>query len=515
MAISTLNSTSTDSTAVSTLKGMTTNPDNSGQTMNSGSTTALSINNMLNLRQKWRRPGRTLLLSFTESHATQRQPQTTASLVDNFDSAGALLSRTVIDESIRQSSVTDGLGASAAYTEPLKPGHLLDWSYRVDRSVSRSDRSGYDYDSAKGVFDLPDSAGSNHFTTTNTIQRLGMGYDVTEGKYQYQLGLGLQFSELDNRNRTLDSTLRLRQTNWYPRANLIYTAGQGRSFNIQYNANTTSPTLDQLQPVTDPTNPFLIKLGNPRLEQQLTHNVGLAYNAFDTRSFRNWQLALDGSYSEHAIVPATTVLAGGIQQQQYVNADGVWTLSGNMSFGFPLGDQKKGNASVAVNGRYGRGVSIVNGLQQIEGTPGGGLTGKLNLHPGASLFAEASGVIIYTENRYSANPAQNTAAWSQHYTVELTYLLPAAVTLSTYYSLALTSGTLPAPAVSVWNASIAKDLGRRRRWQARLSGLGLLNNTKNVSQTMNAGTLSTVQTNIPGRVVLATLVWRVSKFQKR
>jgi len=503
----------TDSTNVATLKGAGGYPVNNGQTLNRGHSTNISVNNSLNFRQTWRKPGRTLLIGLSQNSSRQEQPQTTYSLVNNYDSTGMLRSRTLIDQAIRQTSGSDGYGAQVTYTEPLKKGHLLDWDYTFNRTIGRNDRTSMDYDSLTGSYDLPDAVTTNHFTNTNTIQRLGMGYNATVGKYQYQIGIAGQFSELDNANRTNDSVLRLRQTNWYPRASLIYSSGSGRSLNLQYSAATKSPTLQELQPVADPTNPFLIRVGNPDLKQELTHRLGASYNIFNTHSFRNLQLHLDGTYSQNAIVSSTTIMAGGIQQQESVNTNGVWNVSGNLNYGFPLGDQKKGNGSIGLNGRYGRGVSIVNGVQDITFSPGAGATGKLNFHPVEELFVEAQGMVGFTASHYSANPLQKTGAWTQHYSLQASYLFPGAVGLSTFYSLRLTTGSLPAPPVSVWNASAYKDIGRRRDFQLRLSAFGLLNNTRNTSQSMSPGVLSTTQTNIPGRIFLLSLVWHFKQFQ--
>ena len=505
-------SNATDSTQVSALKLSGQYPVNQGQTINSSRSNQWQISNQLNFRQRWRKPGQTLLIGLTQTTSRQRQPQTTYSQVDNYDSAGHLTGRTKIDQAIGQTSANDAYGVQLTYTHPVTKGHLLDWTYRLDRTVSRSDRSSHDYDSATGAYDLPDAVTSNHFTTTNTIQRLGIGYNVSSGRVQYQLGLAAQVAELDNLNRSSDSTLKLRQTNWYPRASLIYTPVAGRSLSLQYGAATTSPTLQQLQPVADPTNPFFIRVGNPDLEQQLTHHVSAMYNAFEPHHFHNWQIGMDGTYSEHAIVAATSVLAGGIQQQRFVNVNGEWNASTHLSYGFPLGDQRKGNGSISLGGQYGRGVNIVNGVENFVRSPGGSASGKLNFHPVADLFIEANGSLGVSANRNSVNPLQNTVGWTQRYSLQASYTLPWALTVSSFYSLQLVSGTLPAPPVSLWNASAWKEIGRRRQVQVRISAFGLLNNTKNTSQSVGVGTLSTTQTNIPGRVLLLSAIWHFRKF---
>ncbi len=122
----TASSNESDSTAVSTLKPAGSYLDNQGRTVNGSHSRELSLNNQLNYRWRDRRPGRTLFISLSESHDRQQQPQTTGSLVNNFDSTGGLLSKTLIDQSILQKANNDGFGGSVAYTEPFSPGHLLD-----------------------------------------------------------------------------------------------------------------------------------------------------------------------------------------------------------------------------------------------------------------------------------------------------------------------------------------------------------------------------------------------------
>jgi Outer membrane protein beta-barrel family/Carboxypeptidase regulatory-like domain len=510
----TASSNETDSTAVSTLKPSHTYLENQGVTVNGSQTSTFNLNNNLNFRWRGHTPGRTIFVAIDESHTHQDQPQTTYSLVNNLDSLGNLLLPTLINQHIAQTALTNGYSGSVAYTEPLKPGHLLDLSYRVNHSISRSDRASTDFDSLTGHYDLPDSGTSNHFTAYNTIQRFGVGYNVTEGKLRYQLGLALQFSELDNRNRTVDSTLLIRQTNWYPRASLLYSPGHGRSLHVDYSANTTAPSIQQLQPVADPTNPFLIKLGNPGLLQQLTHNLNFNYNSLNTHTFENWQATIQGSYSEHAITTSTTVLSGGIQQVQYINVNGVWNSSGDLTYGFPLGDQRKGNSSLSLRGSYGRNVSGVNGALDVTATLGWGASWKLNLHPTNRLFIESQAAVSFTGNHYSLSPMQDASTWLQVYALDASYSFPWSVTLSSFYHLQVTGaqGSLPVQAVSLWNGAVYKDLGRKRNAQVRLSVFGILNTTHNVSQSTGANFVSTVQSNLPGRVLLLSFVWHFRKF---
>jgi len=510
----TSSNSSQDTVGISTQKSGPAWLSNQGHTKNDSHSDSYSINNTLNFRRRWRLPGRTLFVSLAQSYDHQDQPATTYSLINYFDSTGKQLQHTLINQASGQLSKNDSYGASVSYTEPIKPGHVLDFTYRLNRSTSRSDKQSFDFDSASGKYDIPDTLTTNHFINYNTIQRLSTGYNATDGKYRYQLGLTLQMSDLDDHNLTTKTSINQHQINWYPRASLIYTPEKGKTINIQYSANTTSPTIQQLQPLPDLTNPFLVHIGNPNLLQQLTHNFNASYTGFNSRNFRNLQFALQGDLSQHQITPATTVMSGGVQQIQYVNVDGVWHLSSNLTYGFPIGDQRKGNSSLGVHLRYGRDVSFVNGQQNITKGIGWGSNLKLNFHPMERLFIEALGSVDYTGSLYSIYPNQNTKTWLQNYSLDASFELPGAVTLASNYSLQVTGsqGTLPSRSVALWNASVYKDFLRDRSLQIRFSAFGILNTVNNFTQTVGLNYVETRQANLPGRILLLSLTYRFRHF---
>jgi hypothetical protein len=503
-----------DTVGISTQKSGASYLSNLGNTDNSNHSDGYSINNTLNFRRRWRRPGRTLFASFTQSYQRQDQPARLSSLVNSFDSSGALTRHTLTDQSSGQLSTGNSYGASLSYTEPLSPGHVLDLSYHLTRSTSHSDRQSFDYDSLTGKYDIPDTITTNHFINYNTVHRISTGYNATEGKYRYQLGLTLQLSDLDDHNLTGKTSISQHQVNWYPRASLLYTPQKGKSINLVYSANTTSPTIQQLQPLPDLTNPFLVRLGNPGLLQELTHNLNATYTAFNSHSFRNLQIGLNGDYSEHTITASTTVLSGGIQQLQYVNVDGVWHINSHITYGFPLGDQKKGNSSVSMHLRYGRDLSLVNGTEDVTSGIGVGGSMKLNYHPADKLFVEANAGVDYTSSLYSIYPTQNTMTWMQNYGLDASYELPWAVTIASNYNLQVTGrqGSLPAKGVALWNASLYKDFLRNRSGQIRLSAFGLLNTPNNYTQTTGLNYVETRQANLPGRIFLLSFIYRFHHF---
>jgi hypothetical protein len=130
------------------------------------------------------------------------------------------------------------------------------------------------------------------------------------------------------------------------------------------------------------------------------------------------------------------------------------------------------------------------------------------------LFVEGVASVNYTNTQYSVNPGQNTNTWLQNYSIDASYELPGAFTLASNYSLQVTGpqGALPSRSVALWNATIYKDLLRNRSLQIRFSAFGLLNTVSNFSQTIGINYKETSQTNLPGRILLLSLIYRFRHF---
>jgi hypothetical protein len=502
-------STSTDSAGVTTLKGASGYLSNQAITGNSSHTDGYTLTNLLDFRRLWRQPGRSLFISLTQSGQHQDQPQNIYNQVNTFDSIGLPVSQTLTNQISSQLSKDETYGVSASYTQPLQLDHLIDFNYSLNRVGSYSNRQSYDFDSATGKFDFPDSLTTSHFAAFNTIQRFSVGYNGKDSKYRYQFGIIFQLSDLENRNRTTGNAISHNQLIWYPSASLLYTPEKGKNFSFIYSVTTTNPTIQQLQPIPDLTNPLLVQLGNPALLQQLTHRLFASYNSFNNQNFQNLQLLLQGNYLQHEITADNTVLSGGIQQVQYVNVDGVWNVNSTVTYGFALGRQHKDNSSLSLYIQYNHNVSLTNGTQDItKGFVWGG-SWKLNYHPLENLFLESTAALTYTGAFYSINVAQNAQTWVQNYSADVSYEFPGFITLASHLNLQITGrqAGLPAKTVNLWNASIFKDFLHGRRGQIRLSAFSILNTSSDYTQSVGVNYLQTQQSNLPGRILLLSFIY--------
>jgi hypothetical protein len=282
---------------------------------------------------------------------------------------------------------------------------------------------------------------------------------------------------------------------------------------LGYSGSSSAPSIDQLQPLPDLTNPFLVKVGNPDLQQSFQHNLDMEFNSFNMKSLQNWQLYVQGNFTEHAITASTTLLAGGVQQLQYVNVEGNYQLSSSLTYGFPLWS-RHGNGSIGVHGGYNHQNGFLNGQPNNTDGSSAGAVFKLNYHPAEKIYFDVNGILDYSANAYSLNPSQNTSTLVQNYTLDCSYELPWALTITSFYNWQQTGaqGSLPAHAISYWNAACYKNIFRNHSGQIRLSVFNVLNGASNVSQSSGPNFIASSSSNILGRLWLLSVVWHFRKF---
>lgn len=225
------------------------------------------------------------------------------------------------------------------------------------------------------------------------------------------------------------------------------------------------------------------------------------YAAFNSKTFENWQVSVNADYAQNQITSASTVLAGGVQEVEYVNVPGVYHSSAHLTYGFPVGSKKNGNASLSLHGQFGHDISLVNSVENIAASVGYGGAANINFHLKDYLFIDARADISQTISHYSLAGSPNAQTRNENYNLNINYRLPGAVTIACYYDLQVTGSqaALPAHAVSLCNASIYRSVFKNYL-ELRVSAYDLLNSSSSFSQTTGVNYVQTQKTNLQGRI---------------
>ncbi len=178
-------------------------------------------------------------------------------------------------------TTTTNLTAKIVYTEPLAKQYSLELAYQLAYNYGKNNQLTYDYTPFSGKYDVLVDSLSNHFKQ-NIVQNIPSAkINFANKKIKVNMGAGFGFTNFDLKDVSLDSDYLRNYVNFYPTANFTYTYKPNHNIRITYNGNTTQPTINQLQPLTNNNDYFNQYLGNPDLKPSFTHSFNISHNSYN------------------------------------------------------------------------------------------------------------------------------------------------------------------------------------------------------------------------------------------
>ena len=230
-------------------------------------------------------------------------------------------------------------GAGLTYNAPINK--LLELSLRsnVEFGASSNNRNIYNLDSVNHTekYDSTYSAKINSFTNS---QNLAASLSYHTNKLTLSPGLTTVFQQS---LRTLqNNAIRQSLIQYTPSVTGNYSFTKSKQLSLNFYANTLQPTIEQLQPVPDNSNPLYIRLGNPNLRTAFAQTYAASYNHFTPENFV--RAGISYSPVSNQIVNAVYYDEFRRQTSKYINVAGVYSLSGNITAG-SMKQQKKRSTS--------------------------------------------------------------------------------------------------------------------------------------------------------------------------
>ena len=170
------------------------------------------------------------------------------------------------------------------FTTPLSSLHKLNYGAKLTARLSDSDAKYY-------LADVYNEGMSMDYSHNNTI---GAAYAEYDGHYgDFGLKGGLRYEHTwQNVEYHLGNTTDF-DTNYgnlVPSASLSYMLAPTSNIGLTYNMRISRPGISYLNPYVDRTNPTALSYGNPDLDVEKSHNIGLVYNMYTPKLMVNAKL---------------------------------------------------------------------------------------------------------------------------------------------------------------------------------------------------------------------------------
>lgn len=435
------------------------------------------------------------------------------------------------DQAANNHTWNNNVSTRVSWTEPLgnvKKGHFLTLSYQFSYRWNNADKLTYDRVPVYLPGDLPgmptggyelvlsDSL-SNRFRNDYLNQDLRLGYRHVTKNSNLNVGLSLvpQQSESQDLINPEKNIPRRSVLNFAPFLRYRYKMSKTRSLNMHYNGRSSQPSMSQLQPVPDYSNPMNIVIGNPNLDPSFTHNLMMRFQDFDSKAQRSIMAMMHAQYQQNAIVSRShfNPETGG-QTTEYRNVNGIWSARAMNMLSFPFR-----NKAWTFNNHLS--VSYLNNIGYINGQRN--RAGDFGVRENPGIAFRPDNFEFEIRPLYSLQLSTNSLSTRSDNTVHSyggsfygTYNTPVGIVLSTDLGYTATTGYSDGynSRTWLWNATLSYEFLRSRNAAISLKAYDILGQTTNIRRTINASYIDDTRYNSLTRYVMVSFSYKFNTFGK-
>jgi hypothetical protein len=484
---------------------------NDGNNNNNTTPGAFYFTTDILLRKRLAKKGRTLSadVNISYNHSTQGAIQLSN---NTFYPTGSSPADSNINQIYNRNALTRSIGANITYTEPMSRRSLIALTGFYNINTGSSDRLAYNYDSTIRKYSLPDTLLTDNFASNYRYAGGGASYKSNWRKFNLTAGITVQAAMLDAMNKSSGSTIRQSFTDLLPNALLQYKFSPTKNLQLVYSTYTTQPSVIQLQPVPDLSNPLDITTGNPDLKRSYNHD--LTFNYFSAHPATRTHLFFLLSITDvvNAIVNNDSVSAVGTRFTTPVNANGVGNILSNLEYGFPL---SRLHSSLELGGlfKYSKNVDFINGATDNSGSLTLRPEFTYNYTGSDKMDLQLTAAVAFISGRYSLQSALNTHYQRQNYGVNMTNYLPLHFSFHNEFNYIINTGRSNGynSSIPLWNTWLAKSFLRNDRAELKFGVMDLLDRNTGITRNINQGSIVDERYNVLQRYFLLSLTYSLNK----
>lgn len=421
--------------------------------------------------------------------------------------------------------------AQVTYSEPIAKATFLQFSYQFQYKYSKSDKTTFD------LLDYPDWAIGGALPSgyeSHAVDSLSKNaeyryynHDASVGlrfiRPKYQLNVGMSFQP---QNSTLsykkgDYMIDTTRTvfNFAPNMDLRFRFSKVSQLRFTYRGRSNQPTMENLLPITDNSNPLNIHMGNPGLKPSFAHTMRLFYNTYNAEKQRGIMTHFSFTATQNSISNSTRYneeTGGLITRPENIN--GNWNAFGMFGFNTAL-KNKKYTINTFTNVNYQNNVAFLynQDTKNNDRNTSTGLTlGERVTGSYRNDWFEFSlnGSINYTAERNKLRPENNQEPYTYSYGASTNITMPWKMTLATnianqsrrgYRDSSMNRDEL------IWNAQLAQSLLKGAA-TVSFEVYDILRQQSNISRSLSADMRSVSEYNGINSYCMVHFIYRLNIF---
>ncbi len=338
--------------------------------------------------------------------------------------------------------------AQLTYSEPIARSTFLQFSYQFQYMYSESDKQTYDlaYDDQWGVgLPLPDGYQNHEVDSLSKYAEYRYyNHDASVSlrfiREKYQLSLGMSFQPQHTvlsykRGDYMTDTTR-NVFNFAPNVDFRYRFSKVSQLRFTYRGRSSQPSMENLLPIVDNSNPQNIRVGNPGLKPSFTHNMRFFYNDYDVDTQRSMMSHVNFSLTQNSVSNSRVYneTTGGWTTTPK-NINGNWSAFGMFGFNTAFKDKRFTIRSFS-DVMYQNNVGYLTDTQTMQERKNTTTNLRLNERFNTTFRNDwlefgLNGSLSYTIERDKLTPSNNQKPYTFSYGATTTLTSPWNMSLST------------------------------------------------------------------------------------
>jgi hypothetical protein len=427
---------------------------------------------------------------------------------EQFDEANNLIRSTrVIQDQIDEQD-NNSYDFRLSYTEPLSKGLFLDLEVRRNNVNSASLKEFFDLDPNNQDIKTLNDALSNSFNNDYTYNYAGASIQKNTDFLKSTFTLDFKNAEINGRvpgNPEIANTFNF----ILPRIVLNF---DQKKLRLQYRTRVNEPSVTQLSPLPDNSNPNSFYLGNPNLQPEYTHTLSARYYFFDSFSFRSLFANLTANYTLNDIVNAIEFDENFRTVLSPVNVDYNQNVNTTLSYSTPI---KKLRIKTRLRGSMGltRGITFLDAIENKVNTTNQTLSATFENLDNERVSVQLSGNWRWNQTSYDQSENRNQDFLTQSYQADLLIDFGKGWTLDNEirYTIFSEESYGSNNTFTLWNLGLNKSLFKDRL-SLKISAFDLLNQNQGINRDNTATSISETISNTLTQYYMLTANYKLSSF---
>ena len=488
---------------------------NTNKSSNYSESNGYNLNASIDFSRKLNNKGRVFSATLSGGNSDSYSDGMNRSDIVYFNQTDAL-KNSIIDQRSRYDNKGFNYRAYVSWVEPIGHNNFIQATYSISQRKQEALKNVYNQD-ADGIYNVLDSAYSQSYRNNFISQRASLSFKSQRAKFNYTIGLNLDPSYSSSENFVGDTTLSKitrKVVNLSPMAQFNYMFDKRTNLRIMYNGRTSQPSMTQLQPVADISDPTNITIGNPDLNPRYTNNVFIRFQQFTPEKQRAFMIMANGSYIINDIVSYTSYnQETGVKTTTYKNVNGNYSGNVRMMLNTPLKNKK-----FSINSMTMASFANSNGYINEEKNTNRNLIlserGGIDFRS-SYLDLGVNGNIRYNATSNSLQKENNQNTFNYGAGGYTTIYLPLNFKIESDVNWSTNSGYGDGFKQNevLWNATASKSFLKNNQGTLRFKIYDILQQRSNISRSVTASYIQDSEYNTLGSYFMVHFIYRFSIFK--